>query len=461
MSGQVIQMPQSVESEAVVLGSMMIEPDVCAEALDLLTESDFSSERTRLVFATIKRLHSNKQPADSVTVGIELDKVMPGALSYCSKLIEVPTTTIWEYHAKRICGTAIRRQAITAIDQARTKLMDQQSDLAEVVDQLQSNIFSIGDAATSDAAMSAEDFMVDSLEHYRSIEQGTIEPGLKTGFKVIDHATGGLMSDTYIVLAARPKMGKTALMMDMADNIASNGHKVGIFSCEMSKRALRDRWISKSTGISTVDLRNPKQIRENWNRISEATDKIASLNLMVDATGGMAIGELKRRCRKMVRAGVEIIFIDQLSWIRGEGRDEFAKAAHVSSEIASLKKELHIPIVLLAQINREGGKLDRPTKSNLKNTGRLEEDADIVMLLHRPWVDHEHDDSYKDSNPLCTHDYAVVELIQREGPSADASLRFSSSTTTFRNPTLSEVLDEKKIREQSERSKKTKQGGGR
>lgn len=425
---------QGAQHEAIVLGSMLIDPDVCAEAIDLLQDSDFGSERNQLLFAGIREMYRAGKPADMVTVGLELDSRIPGCLTYTSKLAEVPTSAVWEHHAKQMQESAARRDALLAIEKAKTDILTPGAYLPEVIDRLQGGILTIGDKSTCETAESSSAFMAGALDHYRKIDRGEVKPGIQTGFGMLDRLTGGLMDDIYCILAARPKQGKTALMMDLADNIARDGHKVGIFSCEMSKRALRDRWISKRSGVSTVALRDSEGIRRNMDAIVKAADQIAKLPMLIDASGAMSIGELKRRARKMVRAGAEILFIDQASWIRGEGKDKFAQQGHVSNEIAALKKELHIPIVLLCQINRDSEKTGdpRPTKSDLKNSGAFEEDADIIMLLHRPWVYFEHNEKYLKAHPECTPDFANLELVQREGPCANIPLSFNERSTRFK-----------------------------
>lgn len=426
---------QGAQHEAIVLGSMLIDPDVCAEAIDLLQDSDFGSERNQLLFAGIREMYRAGKPVDMVTVGLELDSRIPGCLTYTSKLAEVPTSAVWEHHAKQMQESAARRDALLAIEKAKTDILTPGAYLPDVIDRLQGGILAIGDKSTcGETAESSSAFMAGALDHYRKIDRGEVKPGIQTGFRMLDRLTGGLMDDIYCILAARPKQGKTALMMDLADNIARDGHKVGIFSCEMSKRALRDRWISKRSGVSTVALRDSEGIRRNMDAIVRAADQIAKLPMLIDASGAMSIGELKRRARKMVRAGAEILFIDQASWIRGEGKDKFAQQGHVSNEIAALKKELHIPIVLLCQINRDSEKTGdpRPTKSDLKNSGAFEEDADIIMLLHRPWVYFEHNEKYLKAHPECTPDFANLELVQREGPCANIPLSFNERSTRFK-----------------------------
>jgi replicative DNA helicase len=250
------------------------------------------------------------------------------------------------------------------------------------------------------------------------------EPGIKTGFRSIDSLTGGFWGALFIIIAARPGIGKTAFMLNMAKNMASCGHRVGIFSIEMDKESLIDRQIASLSGINSIRLRTGRIGTEDWKAINQAAEKIYNLPIVIDDTGGLTIQELKRRARLMAKKGAEIIFIDQLSKIRGgTGQSDWEKRSCVVNELAEFKKELRIPIVLLAQINRKAEDTRKPSLNHLKSTGSLEEDCDLCLIGHRdfPYTRKPEDETK-----------ANWELAKnRNGATTDIPMQWDGKTTTF------------------------------
>jgi replicative DNA helicase len=230
---------------------------------------------------------------------------------------------------------------------------------------------------------SMETLMFEAHDRYGDLVKGK-SPGIKTGFLELDSLTGGFSGSLLVIISARPGIGKTAFMLSMARNMARAGAHVGILSLEMDKEALVDRLVSMETGVNSMRLRQfPGPSTDEWPKITDCGDRVKGWKLHIDDSGGLTVHEIRRRCRAIVKAGAQIVFIDQLSKIvTTEGRSEYEKRSHVVNQLAELKKELRIPVVLLAQINRMG-EPEPPMLSHLKSTGSLEEDADIVLLGHR------------------------------------------------------------------------------
>jgi replicative DNA helicase len=400
--------PQSIETEQSILASCLLYPNDTGDAVDMLRPADFYRTAHQSIFETICHLHQRKQPTDLLSTSNrlkdidKLDEV--GGATYLAVLTnECPIAMNVPHYCKILKTKAAARSLIAAAHRA-IEACHQADDekLSAVIDQTQTQILNIN-MGTDSAFVPMSDLTVDSIDRWEQLNQGKAQ-GIMTGFSELDMLTGGFRGSKLIIVAARPRIGKTALMCNMARAMAKAGHRVGIFSIEMDAGELDDRFTASETGINSMRLSaGTGPDYDEWKRINECAAKKCDWPIWIDDTGGLSIQELKRRARKARKMGLEIIFIDQLSKITGgKGRSEYEQRSFVVNELAILKKDVRIPIVLLAQVGRKsedrGNRL--PYLSDLKSTGSLEEDADIILIGHR---DFEYTRSPEDEHKAVWH----------------------------------------------------------
>ena len=422
--------PQNIEAEQSILASCLITSDAL-EFTENLLPSDFYRTAHQKIFQVIISLLDKKQPIDLITVmtklkeSKQLDEI--GGAIYLSELTDIPIATGIKHYISMVKSTSIARQLIEASNEIANLAYQSNGNIIEVLEEAQTKIININFDLDNDNFVSVSDLTMQRVEQYEKMASSKKVLGITTGFSGLDRLTGGLKGSKFIIIAARPRIGKTALMMNLASNMAKAGHKVGIFSIEMDKEELIDRMISSKSEVNTIKLASGQWISsEEWVKIHDAAAKIYEYPIIIDDTGGLKIYELKRRAKKMVKEGVEIIFIDQLSKIRGgKGKTEYEQKTYIVNEIAILKKELRIPICLLAQINRklEDRQNKKPTLGDLKSTGSLEEDADIILLGHR---EYEYTKAEEDINKA---EWEIAK--QKQGATCNLHMHWNGKTVTF------------------------------
>jgi replicative DNA helicase len=432
--------PQNIEAEESLLcacllsGKVRLSDDLSGIA-DALTPDDFYKTAHKHIFTAVANLLKNKQVVDLSTVYLELKRLglekSAGGATYLSKLTDQPIATDMVYYTKLVKAAAVGRKIIETAQEIAVSVYDQAlptaDSVVELLDKAQASMLNINFDLNIGTFIPFADACHQRVDDYESMYKIGRVPGVRTGFRTIDLLTGGFYGSKLIVIAARPRVGKTALMLNMAKNIAADGHKVGIFSIEMDKEELLDRQIAGISGINSIKLSTGYGITpDDWGKIHEAANKIYTLPIFIDDTGGLTVQEIKRRARIMKKAGVKIIFIDQLSKIRGgQGRSEYEQRSFILNELATLKKELRIPICLLAQINRNADNRpnSKPTLQDLKSTGAIEEDADIVIIGHRPFLyTQKEEDERKATWEIAKH---------RQGATKNVDMFFDAKTTTF------------------------------
>ena len=424
--------PQSIEAEEALLSRIFFDSKVLVDIVDILQPNDFYRSAHQKIFSGIMKLFLKKEPIDIVTVP-EILKEMDvleeiGGATYIVTLVEtVPLAVNAEHYAKIIKKASVARQLIVATNDIATSAYTANGNIVEVLDNAQSMLLNINlDIGSFNFTTSAE-LIMQRISQIEKMSKEGRPMGIQIGFSSFDYLTGGLKGSKFIIIAARPRIGKTALMLNVTNNIAASGHKVGIFSIEMEKEELIDRQISSKSGVNLTKLTSGRGITpDDWATIHSAAETIYNYQIVIDDTGGLRLQELKRRARQMLKDGVEIIFIDQLSKIRGgKGNSEYEKRSYIVNEIAILAKELRIPVCLLAQINRklEDRQNKKPTLGDLKSTGSLEEDADIILLGHR---DYEYTKNEEDMH------HAEWELAKnKQGATTDMDMYWDGKTVTF------------------------------
>jgi len=380
--------PQNIDYErSIICNALIGDMQTIENAVDAILPEHFYRTAHQVIWGAITEMVKAGTKVELVSLATKLRDA--GQLSQVGGAVELTKMLDEHYVAAdpvHVCRTiknlSTMRELIQRSNAIMHRAFNHQGDYSGVLDFASEQIQSI-DACGKTQFHSMEDLMFAAHERYAALMGGRND-GIRTGFFELDTLTGGLSGSLLIIIAARPGIGKTALMLSMARNMAKAGVKVGIFSLEMDKESLVDRIIAMETGINSMKLRSGNGPNtEEWRQITDCEARVSRWPIRIDDTGGLTVQELRRRCRAIAKAGAQIIFIDQLSKINGgEGRSEYEKRSSVVNQLAELKKELRLPVVLLAQINRMG-EPEPPMMSHLKSTGSLEEDADIVLIGHR------------------------------------------------------------------------------
>ena len=421
---------QLPELEQSILSACLLFPEMRAEALELLSASDFYKPNHAEIFRAVSDLAKKQEPTDLLTVSAALTGHVENIAFKLAEITETPVPSDLSSYARRILNCRQLREAQAVYSKAFIACYDPAADFAGLMDEATGKLSEIDQGSPGAVNfLTMAQLTERSAERYSSLKNGDQLPGIPTGFPTIDRLTGGFRASQLIILAARPGGGKTTFACNMLQNIAGAGIPCGFFSLEMSAEEIDDRWNAAAAGINGAVLRFGRKIDDTtWTRLIDAFEQKSRWPLLVDDTPA-SIGELKRRARLMKRAGARIVFIDQLSHIRPDresrGRSTWETNSHIVEELAFLKKELRLPIVLLAQLNRELEKRanQKPMLADLKNTGSLEEHADIVLLGYRPFLHTKKpEDEPKAQWEIAKH---------RGGPTWTIPMRFDGRQTRF------------------------------
>jgi replicative DNA helicase len=350
-----------------------------------------------------------------------------GGPSYIAHLLDTPYPSAMPHFSKKLREYATRRQLIVTCHEISKSAYNTTDDVSGVISAAQDKMLGIdASKAAADSICTMYDLTQQSIDRYQAAREDREIKAVPTGFPTLDRLTGGgFRGSKLIIIAARPGIGKTALMLNMASNMAQRGHMVGIFSLEMDKEELDDRWMSAETGISSLRLISGMGEGE-WKRVVSVAENKSTWPILVDDTGNLPAHELKRRARKMVQMGAKIIFIDQLSRLKGyPNKNTWESNTQNVADVGAMKKELRLPIVLLAQVSRKAEETasKKPSLATLKMTGALEEDADLILLGHRDFA-YTKDEAYERR--------AEWELAKhRQGPTWNIIMDWDAKRTRF------------------------------
>ncbi|MDI6641155.1 MAG: replicative DNA helicase [Elusimicrobiota bacterium] len=434
--------PQSIEAEMAVLGSMIIEKEAVAKALEIIDEQHFYRDTHRRIFRIIKRLYLENIPIDTVSIIEELKRenilLDVGGAAYIAQLINtVSTAANVEYYAKAVYEKAILRQLIhagTQIVEAGYKATDKPEALLDKAEQI---IFSIARLRDSQGFSPARDLVQSTLERIESLMTDRKNvTGLSTGFTELDNMTSGLQPSNLIIVAGRPSMGKTSFCMNIVANVAiRNKLPVGIFSLEMSKDELMFRLICSEAWANAHEVRRGVIAKNKWPSITTAADRIYNAQIYVDDTPNLSALEVRMRARRLVSQlqaegkKLAVIVIDYLQLLRATEKAESRQQeiSEISRALKALSKELQIPVVAVSQLSRkpeERGREGRPQLSDLRESGALEQDADLVIFIYRPEI-------YKPDDRELEGKANIIVAKQRNGPTGDIEMMFFKEFTRF------------------------------
>ena len=397
--------PHSVESEQSILGSIILDKEAIITVAETIQPMDFYKEAHKIIYESMLKLNSNNEPIDLITLIEELRKEghldSIGGISYLTSLSTiVPTTSNVKYYANIVKEKSVMRQLIKASNEIINLGYDASTDVQEILDKAEKNIFDISQEKSGDDIQPINVVLQDTFEMIEKLCTDKSEvTGITTGFADLNKKINGLHRTDLILLAARPAMGKTAFSLNLVQNAALKGDaSVAVFSLEMSKEQLVQRMLSAQSNVELSKIKTGNLGESDWPRIIDGMAVLSEANIFIDDTPGIKISEIRSKCRRLkIEKGLDLILIDYLQLMEGEGKNENRQQeiAKISRSLKILAKELDCPVVALSQLSRspELRKDHRPILSDLRESGSIEQDADIVMFLYRD--EYYHDDSEK------------------------------------------------------------------
>jgi replicative DNA helicase len=433
--------PHSIEGESSVLGGLLLDNTAWDRVGDVLTDSDFYRYEHKLIYAAIGVLVNANKPADVITVYEHLQSQGKaeeiGGLAYLNSLAQyVPSASNIRRYAEIVRDRSILRKLVTASDEIATNAFNPQGRaVSQIVDESEQKIFNIGEQGkrNSQGFQAMDSLVVSLLDRVQEMADNPNDvTGVRSGFYDLDRMTAGLQAGDLIVLAARPSMGKTALAINIAEHVALNeGLPVAVFSMEMGAAQLAVRIVGSIGRIDQGHLRTGKLTDEEWPRLSEAIEKLRTISLHIDESPGLTSSEVRANARRLSRqyGQLGLIVVDYLQLMSGtssDGENRATELGEISRGLKMLARELKCPVIALSQLNRsvEQRPDKRPMMSDLRESGAIEQDADIIMFIYR-------DEYY--TKDACKEP-GVAEVIiakQRNGPTGTVKLAFLRNITKF------------------------------
>ncbi len=431
--------PQNIEAEQSILGGILLENSAINNALEILSKNDFYSEAHRRIFSVIVELSERNEPVDIITISNALkDKNMldsVGGSAYIASLVDnVPSAANVANYAKIVKEKAILRGLISSATDIINSCYETGSDVDLVLDKAEHSIFEISENKVRPSFFPIREIVKDS---FRSIEdlfaRKDLITGVPTGFEKIDDLTSGLQKSELIIIAGRPSMGKTAFALNIAQYAALEGQTpAAIFSLEMSKEQLAFRLLASDAKVDSQRLRKGFLGETDWPKLTTAAGRLSEAPIFIDDTAAITVLEMKAKSRRLkADQGLGLIIVDYIQLMRSgsyrESREQ--EISEISRSLKALAKELNVPVVALSQLNRkvEDRTNRRPQMADLRESGAIEQDADVIAFIYRDEVYNKSDD-----NP----EKGIAEIIiakQRNGPTGTVKLAFLEKFTAFEN----------------------------
>jgi replicative DNA helicase len=428
--------PQNLDAEMSLLGAVLIDEEVIADVSEHVKPHDFYDRRHGLIYDAMMRLYEKHKPVDLLTLTEELKKKNDietiGGSAYLTELTNyVPTAAHAEAYAELVAQKAIRRRLIKASSEISELGFDEETSTEELLQQAEQQLFAVSDQSLKQDLVSIESILTDSFDRMEELHRnkGALR-GVRTGYRDLDNMTAGLQRSDLIILAARPAMGKTTLVTNLAYNVATIAKQpVLFFSLEMSKEQLVDRMLADASGVDAWNIRTGNLSDDDFSKLSDAMGEMAEAPIFIDDTPGVSVLEMRTKARRAAHEQpLGLIIIDYLQLMQGSGRDNGNRVQEVSEISRGLKllaRELNVPVIALSQLSRtvETRSPQIPQLSDLRESGSIEQDADIVMFIYR--------EAYY--NPE-TERENVTDLIiakHRNGPTGRIELYFHPERLRF------------------------------
>ena len=432
-------LPHSLEAEQSVIGSMIMSKDAIVEASEMITGADFYQQQYGIVFEAMVELHDEGKAVDLVTLQDRLrEKELPPEISSMEfvrdLLATVPTSANVKYYAQIVADKSVMRKMIKLNEEIENMCYAGKEPLESIMEQTEKSMFQLLQRRTPGEYVPIKQVVLNALDKIEkaSKSKGTVT-GIPTGFIDLDYKLSGFQPSDFILIAARPSMGKTAFVLNIAQYMAFKKNKaVAIFSLEMSKEQLVNRLFSLESQVDAQSLRTGNMKDSDWEKLIEGAGVIGQSKLIIDDTPGISISELRSKCRKYkLEHGLDIIIIDYLQLMTGsvgkssESRQQ--EVSDISRQLKGLARELNVPVVSLSQLSRavESRPDKRPMLSDLRESGAIEQDADVVMFIYR--------DEYYNKDSEFKKQAEIIIAKQRNGPVGTVNLAWLGEYTKFAN----------------------------
>ncbi len=433
-------LPFNAEAEASLLGAILIDTDAIVKVADIVGADDFYEERHKHIYGAIQKLYESRSPIDVLTLSDELKKAgyldLVGGASYLTELTNfVPTASHAERYAEIIAEKAMRRRLIKSAREISALGQDETQPLQALIEQAEQNLFQVSGQRVKQAMVSIESILSESFDRLDDLhkDKGKIR-GVTTGFATMDNILAGFQRSDLLILAARPSMGKTALALNFVHNVATMGKQpVLMFSLEMSKEQLVDRILAAEAGVDAWKIRTGNLSDSDFERIGQAMGTLGEAEIYIDDTPGITISELRTKARRQKHQGdLGLIVVDYLQLMSGGSKfggsdNRVQEISEISRGLKGIAREMNVPLIALSQLSRsvESRSPQIPQLADLRESGSIEQDADVVMFIYR-------EDYY---NPETERANITDVLIKkhRNGPLGDVELYFDRDKQRFRS----------------------------
>jgi replicative DNA helicase len=442
MSGAAVP-PHNLEAEESVLGAVMMSAEAANVALERLHAEDFYKPAHQLVYEAITALFDGNQPIDAITVADALrrtdtlDRV--GGVGFLTRLLDtVPTTSNVEYYAEIVSETSARRRLMAAGAAVGGLAMQTDRHIEDVLDNAEQTVFAVAERRVGDGLAAVGPMLQETLEKIEEMgSRGEDVTGLATGFRDLDRMLAGLQPANLVVIAARPSMGKSALALNIAENVAEAGTPVAIFTLEMSREEVVQRLLSSMASVDSHRLRTGQLTPDLWQRLVRVTSRLYQMPFYVDDSPDLTVTSIRAKCRRMARKqGLGLVVVDYLQLMHSTGRadNRQQEIADISRSLKNLARELHVPVIAVSQLNRalEQRENKRPRLGDLRESGAIEQDADIVAFIYR--------DEYYDPGSDQPGVAEVNIAKHRAGATGNVLMNFAAEFTRFRNFTSQDPM---------------------
>ena len=429
--------PQALDAERSVLAAMLIDFEAVGRAIEMMETADFYRVAHQKIFEAILALYNRSEKADLITLTEELRKrgelEMVGGISALSQILEYGTTSAnLEQHARLIASKSVLRRLIRASSEIQQEAFAGGDETAAILDRAEQRIFEITDARVRQGFVALRDLLKPAFEHIQQLYERKVHvTGVPSGYDDLDKLTAGFQASDLVVIAGRPSMGKTSFALNIAENAAIRFKvPVAVFSLEMSKEQLVLRMLCSQSEVPLHKVRNGFLGHEDWPRLTTGAGLLTQAPIVIDDSAALSVLEIRAKCRRLKSENrLGLVVLDYLQLVRGTGSPEnrVQEISQITRALKALAKELNVPVIALSQLSRavetRGGG-GRPQLSDLRESGSIEQDSDVVMFVYR-------EEKYKPDDPTLKGKADILIAKQRNGPTGDVAMTFLSEYTKF------------------------------
>jgi replicative DNA helicase len=439
--------PQNLEAEQSILGSILIDNEALPKALEIIDPEDFYKQTHRKIFDGMVELFDKSEPIDLITLTDYLKRKDQlediGGVTYLSSLANmVPTSANIKYHSKIVREKALMRGLVRTATDIANKVYEDNLDPEELVDYAEKSVFDISDKRVKASFVTLKDVIKGSFEMIEQLyDRKETITGVPSGFKDLDELTSGFQKGELIVIGGRPSMGKTAFTLNVAQYVGIElKEPIAIFSLEMAKEQLAFRMLCAEAMVNSNSVRKGFIKPEDWHKLTSAASRLTDAPIFIDDSSSISVLELRAKARRLrMEHGLSLVVVDYLQLMRGRGSFERREQeiSEISRSLKALAKELNVPVIAVSQLNRsvEQRRPPKPMLADLRESGAIEQDADVILFLYR-------DEIYNKDNPANKGEAEIIVAKQRNGPAGETvKLTFMSKSTRFMDRTDREYMD--------------------